>query len=98
MEVGAARAGSGSGCGGPGGLGGGEVEGGGSDVEGGDGEVEGGPRGGGGEAGRPRAAAVRMSAASTPAGDDGEVGETAAKWGERSIWGRSGGRRETVFG
>ena len=87
-EVGAVRAGSGSGRGGPGGLGGGEVEGGGSDVEGGDGEVEGGPRGGGGEAGRPRAAAVRMSATSTPAGDDDEVGATA-KWGRRR---RSGAR------
>ena len=93
-KVGAARAGSGSGCGGPGGLGGievegggGEIEGGGGEVEGGDGEVEGGPRGGGGEAGRPRAAAVRMSAASMPAGDSGEVGATA-KWRRRRRSGR----------
>ena len=101
-EVGAGWAGSGSGRGGLGGLGDGEVEGGGDEVEGGDSEVEGDPRGGGGETGRPRAAAVRMSAASTPAGDDGEVGATA-KWGRRQrrvrrgIWGRSGGRRESVF-
>ena len=78
----------------------------GGEVEGGDGELEGGPRGGGDEAGRPRAAAVRISAASMPAGDDGEVGrrrsgEMTAKWGNGArlyIWGRSGGGRETARG
>ena len=53
----------------------------------GGGEVEGGLRGGGGEAGRPRASAVRMSAASMPAGDSGEVGATA-KWRRRRRSGR----------
>ena len=73
------------------------------EVEGGHGEVEGGPRGGGGEAGRPQAEAVRMNAASMPAGDSSKVGATT-KWGRRQrrvgrgIWGRSGGRGKPFFG
>ena len=90
-EVGAARAGSGSGRGGPGGLGGGEVEGGGGEVEGGDGEVEGGPRGGGGEVGRPRAAAVRMSAASMPAGEGDKVGRRRSGGDGGEVWGEGFG-------